>query len=89
MDIGGVNNGGFDNAGINNGGTPLGEITARVGRSLGLSGYAGLTEAKKEEIIMRCKDVETKKQMQKVVDSLAPGMDIQEVYEEEGGFFLK
>lgn len=82
MDIGGINNGGFDNAGINNGGAPLGGITSDFGMSLAMGGYAGLTEARKEEIIMRCKDAGTRGGMQKVVDSLAPGMDIQEVYEE-------
>ena len=53
-----------------------------------LRGYAGLTEAQKEEIIMRCKDVKTKKQMQQIVDSLAPQVDVQEVYEEEREHFL-
>lgn len=73
-------------------GAPLTELPLGLGMSLAMNepamrGYAGLTEAKKEEIIMRCKDVKTKEQMQRIVDSLVPGMDIQEVYEEEKGHF--
>ena len=56
-------------------------------REMTLSGYAGLTEAQKESIILHCKDVKTKKQMQNVVDAIAPGMDIQEVFEEERDVF--
>lgn len=55
---------------------------------IAMSGYAGLTEAQKESIILHCKDVKTKKQMQDVVDAIAPGMDIQEVFEEERDIFL-
>ena len=53
-----------------------------------MSGYAGLTEAEKEKIILRCKDARPKGQMQEIVDSLAPGTDIQEVIEEEKEQFL-
>lgn len=53
-----------------------------------VNGYAGLTEAQKEEIILHCKDVKTRKQMQEVVDSMVPGMDIQEVFEEERDIFM-
>ena len=48
-----------------------------------VSGYAGLTEAEKEKIILRCKGARTKRQMQEIVESLAPGTDVQEVFEEE------
>lgn len=75
-----------------NTGAPVSELPLGFGMSLAMNepamrGYAGLPEAKKEEIILRCKDVKTKEQMQKIVDSLVPGMDIQEVYEEEKGHF--
>ena len=62
---------------------PMGFGMALAMNEPALRGYAGLTEAQKEEIIMRCKDVKTKKQMQQIVDSLAPQVDVQEVYEEE------
>ena len=44
-----------------------------------MQGYAALTEAEKEELILRCKDVQTKDEMQRIVDSLAPGTDIQAI----------
>ena len=62
---------------------PLGFGMSRSLNETALQGYAGLTEAQKEDVILHCKDAKTKDQMQKVVDSLAPGTDIQEVYEEE------
>lgn len=48
-----------------------------------MEGYAALTEAEKEQIILRCKDVKTKEEMQRIVDSLAPGMDVQAICQEE------
>lgn len=53
-----------------------------------MQGYAGLSEAEKEQIILRCKDVKTKKQMQQVVNSLVRNVDIQEVFEEEREHFI-
>ena len=52
-----------------------------------LRGYAALTESEREELILRCKGVKTKDEMQRIIDSLAPGVDVQEVYEEERGNF--
>ena len=71
----------------------LGQLPMGFGMALAMNepamrGYAGLTEAQKEEIIMRCKDVKTKDQMQQIVNSLVPHMDVQEVYEEEREHFL-
>lgn len=57
-------------------------------REMAMNGYGGLTESQKESIIMHCKDVKTRKQMQDVVSAIAPGMDIQEVFEEERDIFL-
>lgn len=67
---------------------PMGFGMALAMNEPAMRGYAGLTEAQKEEIIMRCKDVKTKRQMQQIVDSLAPHVDVQEVYEEEREHFL-
>lgn len=68
-------------------GLPLGFGMALAMNEPAMQGYAGLTEAEKERIILRCKDVKTKKEMQKIVNSLAPHTDIQEVLEEEREFF--
>jgi len=74
-------------------GVPFTELPLGFGMALAQSepamrGYASLTEAEKEEIILRCKDVKTKEQMQAIVDSLAPHTDIQEIYEEEKESFM-
>lgn len=83
MDIDGISG-----SGMYYNGTPFSELPVGFGMSLvmneaAMKGYAGLTESEKEQIILRCKDARTKEQMQKIVDSLAPGMDVQEVFEEE------
>ena len=67
---------------------PLGFGMSLTMNEAALNGYAALTEAEKEKIIMRCKGARTKEQMQKIVDSLAPGTDVQEVIEEEKEQFL-
>lgn len=64
-------------------GIPVGFGMALAGNDAAMSGYAGLTESQKEEVILRCKAARTKEEMQKIVDSLAPGTDVREVYEEE------
>lgn len=80
MDIGGMN--GYYN------GLPFTDLPLGFGMGLAmneaaLSGYAGLTEAQKERVILRCKDARTKKEMQDIVDSLVPGTDVREIVEEE------
>ena len=89
MDINGLNGlGGFGVAGGPYNGTLAGGLPVGFGMSLAMNeaamdSYAGLTEAEKEDVILRCKDAKTKDQMQKIVDSLVPGADVQGVYEEE------
>lgn len=83
----------MDMSGIPYDDATLGQLPMGFGMALAMNepamrGYAGLTEAQKEEIIMRCKDVKTKEQMQQIVDSLAPHMDVQQVFEEERDHFL-
>lgn len=68
-------------------GLPLGFGMALAMNEPAMNSYAGLTEAEKERIILRCKGAKTKKQMQKIVDSLAHNVDIQEVMEEEREHF--
>lgn len=87
MDINGIGG-----SGVLNDGTLFSDLPVGFGMSLAmneaaLNGYAGLTEAEKEKIILRCKDAKTKSQMQEIVDSLAPGTDVQEVFEEEKEHF--
>ena len=65
------------------GALPIGFGMTPVANDAAMDGYAGLTEAEKEKLILRCKDAKTKEQRQEIVDSLAPGTDVREVYEEE------
>lgn len=67
---------------------PLGFGMGLAMNESAMRGYAGLTEAEREELILRCKGVRTKDEMQKIIDSLAPGVDVQQVYEEERGNFI-
>lgn len=81
MDVGGNHYNGIPS------GTPFTDLPLGFGMALAmnepaLEGYAGLTEAQKEELILRCRDVKTKEQMQRIVDSLVPHGDIQEVHGE-------
>lgn len=90
MDINGIS--GISGSGVLHDGTLFSDLPVGFGMSLAmneaaLNGYAGLTEAEKEKIILRCKDAKTKSQMQEIVDSLAPGTDVQEVFEEEKEHF--
>lgn len=69
-------------------GVPFMELPLGFGMALAKSepamrGYAALSEAEKEQLILRCKDVKTKSEMQKIVDSLVPGEDVQAIYQEE------
>ncbi|MCM1193109.1 MAG: hypothetical protein NC123_02320 [Butyrivibrio sp.] len=48
-----------------------------------MQGYAGLTESEKEHLLMRCRDARSKGEMQKIVDDLAPGTDVQAIMDEE------
>lgn len=78
----------MDFNGISGDGFTLGELPLGFGMALAmnepaLQGYAALTEAEKEDLILRCKDVQTKDEMQRIVDSLAPGTDIQAIRGED------
>ncbi len=66
---------------------PIGFGMSLAMNTAAMNGYAGLTESQKEEVIMRCKAARSRKQMQEIVDSLAPGTDIQEIFEEEKDAF--
>ena len=83
MDINGFNGIGAPYDGVPFSGLPLGLGMGLIGNEAAMDSYAGLTEAKKEELILRCKAASTKEEMQEIVDSLAPGTDVQGIYEEE------
>ena len=90
MDINGLNGiGGFGgatapyNGTLAGGSLPVGFGMALAMNEAAMDSYAGLTEAEKEKVILRCRDAKTKRQMQEIVDSLVPGAAIQGVYEEE------
>lgn len=90
MDLNGL--GGIGSAGSGYSGSLFSDLPVGFGMSLlmndaAMQGYAGLTEAQKEAVILRCKDARTKAQMQEIVDSLAPGTDVQEILEEEKDSF--
>lgn len=83
MDINGFGTGTIPYGGTATAQLPIGFGMALAMNEAAMSGYAGLTEAEKEKVILRCKDAKTKEQMQEIVDSLVPGTDVREIYEEE------
>lgn len=84
MDFNGVSGEGYGT------GYGAGDISVGFGMNLlrneaAMQGYAGLTEAEKEHLIMKCRDARSKGEMQKIVDDLAPGTDVQAIVDEERG----
>lgn len=64
---------------------PLGyEMAARAGHDLSMVGYEGLSETDKEHLILRCKDAQNRNEMERIVDTMAPGMDVQALLQEDG-----
>lgn len=76
MDSNGVSMGGAQFTGL-----PLGFGMALAMNEPAMRGYAGLTETEREHLIMRCKDAKSKEEMQKIVDSLVPGGNVNNLYE--------
>ena len=79
--VGGAEDSGLNNAaGLNANGTPLpiGFAMTLAMNENAMNSYAGMTEAQKEEIILRAKDAKSKKEMERLVSSLAVS-DEQEV----------
>lgn len=70
MDSNGIPMEGVDATGL-----PLGFGLALAMNEPAMQGYAELTESQREQVIMRCKDARSKEEMQKIVNSLAPGME--------------
>lgn len=82
MDFNGVSGEGYG-TGYGAGDIPLGFGMNLMMNGAAMQGYAGLTEAEKEQLIMRCRDARSKGEMQKIVDDLAPGTDVQAIMDEE------
>lgn len=61
---------------------------ARIEGDFDRLGYDRLTEAEKEELILRCKGAKTAEEMQRIAEEVAPGVDIHQVYEEERENFI-
>lgn len=78
MDIGTTGENGFPFTEL-----PLGFGMALAMNEPAMRGYAGLTETEKEHLILRCKDARSKEEMEKIVNSLAPGGNLDNVLDEE------
>ena len=80
MDSNGASMGGAQFTGL-----PLGFGMALAMNEPAMRGYAGLTETEREHIIIRCKDAKSKDEMQKIVDSLVPDGNVNNLYEHNEG----
>ena len=60
---------------------PIGFGLALSANTAAMNRYAQLSESEKEEILMKCKDAKSKKEMQKIVDNLVPDKNINSLYE--------
>ena len=63
------------------GSLPLGFTMALASNASAMQEYAHMTEAEKEQIILRCKDAKSKKEMRKIVDSMVPDGNMHSLYE--------
>nr|WP_318686445.1 hypothetical protein [uncultured Acetatifactor sp.] len=75
MDIGGTTG----ETGFPFGELPLGFGIALAGNEMAMQGYARLTETEKEHLILRCKDARSKEEMERIVNSLVPGDNLDAV----------
>ncbi len=80
MDINGISGEGLP---MSAEGIPVGFGMNLMRNEGAMQGYAGLTESEKEHLIMRCRDARSKSEMQKIVDDLAPGTDVEAIVDEE------
>ena len=63
---------------------PMGFGFALIKNEDAMRRYSGMSESEKEEILMKCKDAKSKKEMQKIVDNLVPDKNINSLYEGPG-----
>lgn len=83
MDFNGVTGEGYGTGYGADGILPMGLGMNLMMNEAAMQGYAGLSESEKEHLIMRCRDARSKGEMQKIVDDLAPGTDVQAIMNEE------
>lgn len=79
MDINGISGDGISSSE----GIPVGFGINLMTNEAAMQGYAGLTEAEKEHLIMSCRDARSRNEMQRIVDDLVPGTDVQAIMNEE------
>lgn len=60
---------------------PMGFGFALIKNEAAMRRYSELSESEKEEILMKCKDAKSKREMQKIVDNLVPDKNINSLYE--------
>lgn len=60
---------------------PMGFGFALIKNEAAMRRYSELSESEKEEILMKCKDAKSKKEMQKIVENLVPDKNINSLYE--------
>ena len=80
MDLNRMTPGGAPTSGIPMG-LPLGFGMGLAMNESAMKGYAELTETEREHIINRCKDARSKDEMQKIIDSLVPDGNVNNLYE--------
>ena len=81
MDLNGSSFNGSGDSGFPFTELPLGFGMALAMNENAMQGYAKLTEAEKEHIIMKCKDATSKEEMRRLVDSLVPDGSTSALYE--------
>jgi hypothetical protein len=62
---------------------PMGFGFALAANEPAMAAYAALSEAEKEELILRCRDAGSKEEMQKIVNSIVTDTDATGILEEE------
>lgn len=60
---------------------PLGLGMAFMMNERAKEGYANLTEAEKEHIILKCKDAKSKAEMDKIIDSISSDENINDWFQ--------
>lgn len=61
---------------------PLGFSMALAQNEPALEHYAKMTESQREQIIMKCRDAKSRKEMRDIVDSLVPDNDAGLLFDE-------
>ena len=72
---------GLSTAGVPLTGLPMGFGMALAMNEAAMRGHAGLSETEREHIILKCKDAQSKEEMQRIVDSLVPDGNMNTLYE--------